>query len=304
MPATAITDAHVHAYPAEVAADPASWARDHGERGWSALVAPPGRRSLQGWADPDAMVADMDEAGIESCVMLGWYWERQETCELQNAWHLDWVRRHPGRLIGFAAAQPAAGQRAVDAAERALDSGLCGIGEILPQAQGFAIDDPCWERIVALAAARQVPVTLHVTDPLAGPAAGPPTPLGGYLELAHRHPTVAFILAHWGGGLAQRGHPTGGEVPANVYFDTAASPLLYGPEVFRQAVGRVGADRILFGSDYPLLVHPRETRRPGFTRFLRDIAAAGLSEGERAQVLGANIRRLLAPGLAQARKRV
>ncbi|HEY5078224.1 MAG TPA: amidohydrolase family protein [Opitutaceae bacterium] len=301
---TGIVDAHVHAYPAEVAADPAGWGAAHGEPGWTACVAPGGRKSIQGWADSDAMIADMDEAGVDACVLLGWYWERQETCDLQNCWHGEWMARHPGRFVGFAAVQPAQGARALDSLERALDSGLRGVGEILPQAQGFPLDGPWCERVVEAAVRWKVPITLHATDPDAGPAAGPPTPLGDHLLLARRFPEANFILAHWGGGLAFRGAAGGGDLPPNLYFDTAASPLLYKPDVFRRAVDRVGAERILYGSDYPLLLYPSESRRPGFKRFLGDIAAAGLDEGERAKVLGSNMRRLLSPGLAQARKRV
>lgn len=301
---TGIVDAHVHAYPAEVAADPAGWGAAHGEPGWTACVAPAGRRSIQGWADSDAMIADMDEAGVETCVLLGWYWERQETCDLQNRWHGEWMARHPGRFVGFAAVQPAAGARALDSLGRALDSGLRGVGEILPQAQGFTLGDPWWGRVVEAAVQRGVPITLHATDPDAGPAAGPPTPLGDYLALARQCPAANFILAHWGGGLAFRGAPEGGPLPPNLFFDTAASPLLYPPDVFRRAADRVGADRILYGSDYPLLLYPATSRRPGFTRFLGDIRGAGLDDDERAKVLGSNMRGLLSPGLAQARKRM
>jgi uncharacterized protein len=304
MPDTGVIDAHVHAYPAEVAADPSAWGRAHGEPQWTNLVAPAGKRSIQGWADSGKMVADMDEAGVEACVLLGWYWERQETCDLQNRWHAEWIRRHPGRFYGFAAVQPAGGRGSLEALERAFDSGLCGVGEILPQAQGFSLDDPLWERVVESAQSRGFPITLHATDPAAGAAAGPPTPLGDYIRLALRHPQATFILAHWGGGLALRGAPGGESLPPNLFFDTAASPLLYRPDVFRQAVERAGADRILYGSDYPLLLYPRESRTPGFGRFLSEIAAAGLEDGELRRILGSNVRRLLSPGLAHPRKHV
>jgi len=302
--AAGVVDAHIHLYPAEVAAAPAAWGLAHGEPGWAACVAPEGRRSLQGWSDPDRLIAHMDEAGVSTCVMLGWYWERQETCELQNGWYLDWTRRHPGRLVAFGAVQPAAGARAVDALARALDAGLCGVGELLPQAQGYALDDPWFRRVVELAASRRVPVTLHATDPRAGPAAGPATPLEGFIGLAREHPGAAFILAHWGGGMAFRGAPGGGPLPPNIYFDTAASPLLYGPEVFRQAVDRVGASRILYGSDYPLILYPRASREPGLARFVGEIEGAGLDPAERAQLMGSNMRRLLSPGLAPGPNRV
>jgi predicted TIM-barrel fold metal-dependent hydrolase len=63
-------------------------------------------------------------------------------------------------------------------------------------------------------------------------------------------------------------------------------------------VDRVGAGRIIYGSDYPLILYPKHSRRPGFKRFLDEIAGAGLSAGERAAILGSNIRRLLPPGPA------
>jgi len=304
MNETGIVDAHVHAYPAEVVAGPAGWGRAHAENGWVDRVAPEGRRSIQGWADPDAMIAHMDEAGVDASVMLGWYWERQETCDLQNGWHAEWIRRHPKRLLGFAAVQPAAGPRSVEALERALDSGLCGVGELLPQAQGFTLEDSPWRSVVELAIRRGVPINLHATDPGKGPSAGPRTPLDAYVRLAREYPEATIILAHWGGGLAFRGSAGDEALPPNLYFDTAASPLLYDPGVFCQAVDRVGAAQIIYGSDYPLMLYPREARVPNFNRFLGEIAASGLTPDERTAILGSNIRRLLSPGLAPARKRV
>jgi predicted TIM-barrel fold metal-dependent hydrolase len=304
MKETGTVDAHVHVYPAEVGKAAAVWGLARGEDGWVACVAPEGRRSIQGWSDPDATIAQMDEAGIEACVMLGWYWVHQETCDLQNRWHAEWIRRHPGRLLGFAAVQPAAGSRALESLERALDCGLCGVGELLPAAQGFSLGDPSWRRVVELAIGRRVPINLHATDPQKGPQAGPRTPLDDYVRLAREYPEATFILAHWGGGLAFREVEGAGPLPQNLYFDTAASPLLYRPVVFREAVDRVGAGRIIYGSDYPLMLYPRLGDGPGFSRFLGDIAGAGLTPGEREQILGSNIRRLLSPGLAPAQERV
>ena len=40
---------------------------------------------------------------------------------------------------------------------------------------------------------------------------------------------------------------------AHTYFDCAATPFLYRPQVFESVAAMVGADKILFGSDYPLL---------------------------------------------------
>jgi predicted TIM-barrel fold metal-dependent hydrolase len=299
-----ILDAHVHLYAPEAAADPAGWGNARGEPGWVACVAPAGRRSIQGWSTPERLIANMDEAGVAACILQGWYWQRQETCELQNGWYQEWAKRYPGRLIAFAAVQPAAGSRALGSLERSLDAGMRGIGELLPEAQGYTVEDPWFLKVVEIAEARRLPLTLHATDPEAGAAAGPATPLAPLVGLARDHPGATFILAHLGGGLAFRGPPGGEPFPDNLYFDTAAAPLLYDAGVYRRAADRVGAGRILYGSDYPLLVHPRRTREPGLGLQLAEIAAAGLEPGERAQVLGQTLRRILARGLAPGGKQV
>ena len=67
------------------------------------------------------------------------------------------------------------------------------------------------------------------------------------------------------------------EVLSQVAYDTAASPFLYDPAIYAVAVKIVGAQRILFGSDYPLI-------RP--ERYFEEMAAAGLSEEEQAWIKG------------------
>ncbi len=70
----------------------------------------------------------------------------------------------------------------------------------------------------------------------------------------------------------------------NVFFDTAASPFLYTPQVYPQVSQLVGADKILFGSDYPLLAQ---------TRLLGEVNSADISEETKMLILGGNAQRLL-----------
>ncbi len=290
-----ILDCHIHAYPPEVCADARAWGEAHAEPWFVSCVAPPGKAGIQGWATIDQLLRDMDQAGVEQVVMLGWYWERQETCEWQNQWFLDWHRQHPDRIQAFATVRPASGQRGLDDVRRALDGGLRGIGELFPQVQGFTLRDACFAELVALSVEAGVPFNLHVTDPTlpAGPGVMP-TPLADYVQLARDFPAATFILAHWGGGLPfHELMPRVRRHMANIYYDTSASPLLYDKAIFRRVIDLVGADRILFGSDYPLMLYPRESREPGFARFLADVTQAGLTDGELAGVLGGNARKLL-----------
>jgi hypothetical protein len=65
---------------------------------------------------------------------------------------------------------------------------------------------------------------------------------------------------------------------SHVYYDTAASPYLYDAAVFAHAAAWVGT-KTLAGSDFPLL-SPQ--------RLLREIGRAGLTEEQRARILGGN----------------
>jgi predicted TIM-barrel fold metal-dependent hydrolase len=66
---------------------------------------------------------------------------------------------------------------------------------------------------------------------------------------------------------------------SRVYYDCAASPLLYDTRIYRCARLLGLHQKILFGSDFPLLP---------IARYLRDIAGASFDEAETALLLGDN----------------
>lgn len=294
-----VIDAHVHLYPEEVSTDPAAWARRMGEPVWAALVLPQeGRRVRQGWADADRLLRDMDAAGVERAVLLGWYWERHETCVWHNRYHAACVRAHPDRLSGFATVQAAAGQAALAEIDRAREDGLIGLGELCPWAVGGLPTDENWRRVFARAGELGWPVNLHVTDPASRPYPGRVgTPLEEVVALARGMPQLRLILAHWGGGLALHElAPHARRALANVVYDTAATPLLYQTRMHAVAMDIVGTGRVLFGSDYPLLVYPGDQDEPDLRRVTGEVRQAGLAPEREAALLGGNARRVL--GLA------
>jgi len=141
----------------------------------------------------------------------------------------------------------------------------------------------------------KIPVNIHVPEPAGRDYPGyVAAPLRDYQRLARTHPRVNFILAHWGGLLPLLALNSSVRADLkNVCYDTAASPLLYDPAVYRQVVDSVGAERILFGSDYPLRVFPRKQKEPDFIRPLAEVKKSGLTKKELALVLGGNARKLL-----------
>lgn len=214
----------------------------------------------------------MDEAGVERAILQGWYWENHESCVEQNAFYAECLRGHPKRFLAFATVHPQAGTAALDELRRAKDAGFSGVGELSPHSQQVPLDDPGWRAILSLAGELDMPVNLHVTDPDSKPYPGRvATPLPDFIRLAREFLGTKFILAHWGGGLAWAAEAA---LP-NVWFDTAASPLLYGAEVW----GKAPPGRVLFGSDYPLVLYPQQGGTAEIGGLVREARRAGAEDG-------------------------
>jgi uncharacterized protein len=291
-----VIDAHVHMYPTEVCADPVGWAARHNELHWAELVsATEDRPSLQGWADAPTLLADMHGSGIVQAILLGWYWENQESCEQHNRWYSQLAAAHPSQLRWFATIHPGAGQRALDEMRRAAAEGACGLGELSPAGQGFSLREPILQRIAQVAIELGWPINFHVNESMGRRRAGRQFDvLDDFQWFAASHPDLRIILAHWG-GLApffEMNRAVRRDL-RNVFYDTAASPLLYDRQIYRAVVDVVGAQKILFGSDYPLLLYPRAERQPGFARLVDEVCSSGLTEEELRLVLHDNARRVL-----------
>jgi predicted TIM-barrel fold metal-dependent hydrolase len=100
-------------------------------------------------------------------------------------------------------------------------------------------------------------------------------------KLAATFPDNRIILAHWGGGIFFY-HIMKKQLKQtlkNVWYDTAASPFLYDPAVYDMAVQAGVGDKVLLGTDFPLL--PPD-------RYYRDLDASGLTKEEKQAVLGDN----------------
>jgi uncharacterized protein len=281
-------DAHVHLYPPEVLRDPAMWAATCGEVHWTRLCTRrrKGGDPVQLFPTVDELLRDMDAAGLEKAILLGWYWERLETCRIQNRFYAECVAQHPDRLQAFAAVHPGHGKEVRAEMMWAKEHGFRGVGELSPHSQDVPVTSEGWRELLRLAGELGLPVNVHVTDPLTRPFLGRvDTPLADFRAMVAEFPATKFILAHWGGGLAFEPESDW----SNVWYDTAASPIMYDTTVWRRAIEAVGPDRIIFGSDYPLRLYPKAGAGSGLESFVEE--ARRESNGH-PQILGANISRL------------
>ncbi len=290
-----IIDAHVHYTPPELRDNLDAFFRE--EPFWGLLLAPgPDGSTLQGWATPDRMIEDMDAAGVDKVVLMGEYRRTHEACVARNNQALEILRRHPDRVIAFAVVQPKAGQAAVDEVARCVGEGMAGVGELGPYGQGYRLDDPDFLRVAEACIAHDIPMNLHTNEEVGRYYPGKATtPLEHYYRLAVGHPDLKLILAHWGGGLlVYELMPAVARALRNVWYDTAASPLIFPTaRIFTAALACVPAQKLLFASDYPLRLYPRTQPEPDMRPFLQEVDALGWDEGTRAAIMGGNAAALL-----------
>jgi aminocarboxymuconate-semialdehyde decarboxylase len=228
-------------------------------------------------------------------------------------------RQHPGAVQALATATPWRGAEHVAEAARALDElGLGGVAIATSDGGRYldSVPDEFWELVVD----RDATVFLHPGGTTVGQelmdmyrlgeVCG--RPLDTTLTLARlilfgvleRHPSLRLLCSHAGGAIcaiADRldfGHelrdyaPLGpwGEVrlaepPSSFVARLHLDTVTYGPALLRLALERVGAERLVFGSDNPPVPFP-------LTRSLGHVEALGLPPAELAAVLGGNARSL------------
>jgi predicted TIM-barrel fold metal-dependent hydrolase len=238
-------------------------------------------------ATADELISSMDSNEIAVSVVLNIGWTTQELCIETNEYILESIARFPQRLVGFCAVQPRSIKSALNEIERCVKGGVKGVGEIRPDVQLINFnDDVVIKPFVELLIRYKLILLSHTSEPVGHNYAGKGTvtPEVIYPFIAS-YPDLSFVCAHWGGGLPFYAlMPEVKRAMANVFFDTAASPFLYNSQVYSQVIQLVGADKILFGSDYPLLDQKR---------LISEIKSLDLPEETKSLILSGNARRLL-----------
>lgn len=276
----AIIDFHTHINPPEIIRNRAKYLTC--DIWFGELYGDPKARL----ATAEELIAEMDIAGVEVAVTFGFAWADMGLCRLANDYVMEAVARYPGRLVGFACVNPRWGAEAIYEVERCVAGGLQGIGELMPDGQGYALDDEKTMRpLVELAVTYGLPILTHTSEPVGHPYCGKGTITPEVVcRFVQSFPQATLICAHWGGGLPfYELMPEIKKAFANVYYDTAASLYLYDDAIFPLAANLI-PDKILFATDYPLI-----TQR----RFLQRVRESGLEEGKLNKMLGGNAREIL-----------
>jgi uncharacterized protein len=243
-------------------------------------------------ASEQDIISYLDDSCIDQAVVFGFPWEDHNQVSRNNDEIWDFHSKYPDRIIPFAVLSTLGGDKAHKETERTLKAGFYGIGELAMYHGGWSLADfEALSPSLELAELAEAPVIIHVNEPVGHDYPGKiPVDFRGLLRLIKANPDVDFILAHFGGGVfIYKLMPEIEKIMARTYIDTAASPYLYDPKVFEIACRTIGFDKILFGSDYPLLP---------LSRYIKQMKAAQLEPKFEAAILGEN-----ASGLLEKRRK-
>ena len=276
-----IIDIHAHAFPPVIRQSRERFFSD--EAAFKLLYNSP-KSKLAGATDIIAMMA---AEGIDKTVIFGFPWRNADTFKRHNDYIMESVGRYPDQLIGFCCFDPLH-PHAAQEAERCLTAGLSGVGELAFYTSGIKTE--CLdglEAIMSLCRKFDCPVMIHTNEPVGHEYPGKsPNTLAQIYTMIKRFDQNRIILAHWGGGIFLYAllKKDVREAIAHVWFDTAASPFLYRPQIYQQAIELAGEAKILLGTDFPLL-KPRS--------YFKEMTLAGLSKSQRDAVSGKNAASLL-----------
>ncbi len=222
---------------------------------------------------PDMLFPALDAVGIDRSVLFDiWHPEGRRSNDLTAGL----VAAHPDRYIGFAYVSPLMPQTMVPELERAIDQlGLSAI-KLYPPFVRVPLSDPIWWPIYEFANERELVVIWHT-----GIEEGAwPKYMG---DVASRYPKANFVSGHSGNcPPARRQAIDAAKDHPNIYLETCST--FRTPGVVEQLVEEAGADRVLFGSDIPLM-DPRAQ--------MGKIITADISDEDKKLVLGGNAKRLL-----------
>jgi len=226
--------------------------------------------------EPERMIAAMDRAGVEAACLSSLTALGADT-RLGNTQLIAAAAAFPARLLGWAVPNPHRPAEIAAELERCFRSPWMRGIKLHPMFHAYPAEGANYTPVYEFAQARGLPILNHDWG------------AAGFLEkLARRYPQARFIQAHTGGwwnGRSEEPYLELARSQPNVYLDTAASIAYYG--AFEKLVEAVGADKLLFGSDFPYLDLGYQLGR---------VLLSSIGEREKRKILGGNAAALFGLG--------
>lgn len=277
MIAMPLIDVHTHVFPKEVVEDRARIAMK--DEGFAILYGSAPARM----ADGPGLCDYLDTAGISKAFALSFPFRDPGLITLSNN-HLLELAETDHRIVPLVMVDLWHEKRGIAELERCIGKGARGLGEVAFYGQGFS--RPERERLDSLVAPLEeagLILMMHVNEQVGHHYSGKARiDFAEVVTFVEAHPSLTIVLSHLGGGICfYEFMPEIKKSFANVRYDVAAVPFLYDKEVYR-FVGSFLSEKVLFGSDYPLLTAGRYLA-----------AIEGLEEKVQARMLFGNAEEML-----------
>ncbi|MGL4363034.1 MAG: amidohydrolase family protein [Cellulosilyticaceae bacterium] len=228
----------------------------------------------------------LEDEKFDHGVVFGFAFNDTELCKYVNDYVIDAVKKYGNKITGFMVLSPQ-DKKMDEEIERCYNAGLRGIGELFPEGQKWNLYNVHEKTPLKKYAIKySLPILLHTNEPIGHLYAGKTNTTHKEVEsFILNHQDVDIILAHFGGGLLF--YETMKENRCafkNVYYDTAAGVFLYDETIYKAASAINVIDKIVFGSDYPLLKPSR------YEKMLND---SNLSSIECDKIMGDTLKNVL-----------
>lgn len=226
-----------------------------------------------GWKlEAASCIERMDEAGIDRAVIMTIV-DAPEVNPDALELIAEACAKYPGRLEAFARIHPWYGDQALGLLEHAFELGFKGL-KLHPVS---TIAHPSGDdtlRLIRAAAAHNAPTLFHCGDePMTTPLA--------CARAAAACPEATIILGHMGGYFHVDEAIEAAEQHENIILETSAMPY---PHKVREAVERIGAERVVYASDGPACSPRIEVEK---------VRLAGLTAEDEKRVFAENALRIL-----------
>lgn len=259
-----ILDAHCHIYPAAIAAKAA------------AAIGTFYNHHSACTGTAEEIIEINSKAGIDMSLVQSAATVPHQV-ESINEFIAATVNKYPEHFVGFGTLHPDS-ENTEKEVEHLLSLGLRGV-KIHNDFIRVAVDDARMEKIYRLCADAHLPLLLHTGDKrydFTNP--------DRMERVLSANPDLTVIGAHFGGWSVWEEASTRLSKFDNLIVDCSSSTAYITSELGRELVRRYGAERVLFGSDFPFN-HPAEE--------LERTLALGLTDEEYSLILGENAKRLL-----------
>ncbi|MDF2668115.1 MAG: amidohydrolase 2 [Paenibacillus sp.] len=226
-------------------------------------------------SDPLNYLAEMDRNQIETSLLLpldGFFADLEE----DNERIIQVVQQYPERFAGLGTVSPRRTEEAVREMDRCItEPGMIGM-KFHPWLQAFSPLESCFLDLAEEANARKTLFFFHDGTP-------PYTEPLQIAEIARRNPDLTVVMGHTGLNDLWRESLLAAQRYDNVWLCFCGCPH-WG---MREVTTKMGGERIVWGSDYPL-ANWRDTRER-----IQQIEHLPFSDSTKEKILYGNARQLL-----------